>query len=274
MGFALIFYRQTLDLLLFPMASIDGEVKKEKIETYHISNPSDRELYYPLQKNSERLLSKSDTVAEEKSGKYLLPPGSFIEVSHTTAKKPALIAPLEGISTILKISFWISLIATSPFWLFLSFLFVAPALEQKRKKLFPPFFFLSILFFLAGISFGYCVTLPISNSYLYGFNEEIGMNLWSLSHYVDYVLILLFASGLSFELALLLFFLVHIAFLTPETMRSQRRGAILLSFILGALLTPPDILTQFLVAIPLIIFYELAILYGEIRRNTLRPTTS
>jgi len=72
------------------------------------------------------------------------------------------------------------------------------------------------------------------------------------------------ANALAFEIALILFFLVHLGILTPQMMQTKRRVMILVAFIVGALLTPPDVLTQVMLALPLIGLYELALLYGKI----------
>lgn len=178
-----------------------------------------------------------------------------------------ILSPTEGLMTTFKLSFWVALIGTSPFWLYQFLSFITPALTKEEKICLIPFFFFSILFFWMGILFCYKVTLPFSNSYLNMFNHKIGLNYWSLSHYVDYTLILLLGNGLAFEGISLLFCLVHWGVISPATLKDKRRYFILFSFILGALLTPPDIFTQCLLALPLIGCYELAIVYSYIRKS-------
>ena len=99
----------------------------------------------------------------------------------------------------------------------------------------------------------------------------MGQNAWTLNHYVNYVLLLCLGHAVAAELALLLLILVHFRFLSPSWLIAQRRYMIVLAFICGALLTPPDILTQLLLALPLIVLYEFAILYAKwLNRSTLK----
>ena len=111
----------------------------------------------------------------------------------------------------------------------------------------------------------YFITLPIANQYLSLFNSAIGQNSWTLALYVNYVLFLCMGHAIAAELALLLLILVHFRCLSAEWLISKRRHMIVAAFILGALLTPPDVLTQLLMAIPLIGIYELAIWYAKFR---------
>jgi sec-independent protein translocase protein TatC len=196
----------------------------------------------------------------------LLPPGAHAEYEHYVSTNRLLVlSPLEGMLISFKASFWIGLVGTSPLWIFVLLKFISPALRTNEKRLIWPFLGLSFSFVLAGLAFAFFLTIPLANQYLYAFNGEIGTNLWSLSNYVNYTLFLLLANAAAFEMGLVLFFLVHCRFLTAEQMRSKRRHMIVVAFILGALLTPPDVLTQFMLAIPLICLYELAILYACLR---------
>ncbi len=175
-----------------------------------------------------------------------------------------LLGPLEGMETTLKICFWVGLVATSPLWLFFVAQFIAPAFTQKQRIAFVPFAAFSFIFSGAGILFAYWITLPLANQMLYAFNAEIGINLWSYNSYISYTFLLLLANALAFEITLLMFFCVHIGLFTPAYMQSKRKVMILVAFILGALLTPPDVFTQVMIALPLIGLYELALLYARL----------
>lgn len=181
-----------------------------------------------------------------------------------------ILSPTEGLTTTFKLAFWVGLMGTSPMWLYQFLSFITPALTKKEKYCLFPFCFFSIFFFLIGILFCYHVTLPFSNSYLNYFNQQIGLNYWSLSNYIDYTVVLFLGNGLAFEGISLLFCMVHWGLLSPRTLKDKRRYFIVFSLILGAFLTPPDILTQLLLALPLIGCYELAILYSYIRTPSYR----
>jgi sec-independent protein translocase protein TatC len=177
-----------------------------------------------------------------------------------------ILGPLDGISSALKISGWAGLVLSSPVWLFFVFKFIQPALNPTERKLILPFFGLSFVFMSLGACLGFFIIIPIANNYLEAFNSEIGTNLWSLSQYLQFTLFLLLANALSFELSVIFFILVHYELISSNTMVAKRRHVVVLAFILGALLTPPDILTQLALAIPFIGLYETAILYSKFRR--------
>lgn len=265
LALSLLFYSSILNLLLSPLSSEPINLEIHEVRHQQVINSSSQAQLYTLSID-QQFIKSSDGVQEISPLTYSLSPNSSLEFSTTQKSQSlALLGPLEGMKTTLKICFWLGLVGTSPFWLYFVVRFIAPAVDYAHQRLIFPFFGLSLLFMGAGFLFAQTVTLPLINKLLYTFNEEIGTNLWSYANYIDYTLLLLLANGLAFELTLLLFFFVHIGVLTATFMRSHRRGMILLAFILGALLTPPDVLTQVLLAIPFIGLYELAILYAQAR---------
>ncbi|NGX42093.1 MAG: Sec-independent protein translocase protein TatC [Chlamydiae bacterium] len=174
-----------------------------------------------------------------------------------------ILSPSEGLMTALKTSFWVGLVATSPLWLFFLLQFIAPALRSNERKMIFPFIFFSLLFLSFGVLFSYFLTIPIANKYLNAFNEGLGVNLWTLSNYLDYTVTLMLANALAFELFVVLLFLVHYKWISADGMIAKRKVVLVSIFILSAILTPPDILTQFMLAFPLIGLYELTILYAK-----------
>ena len=116
-------------------------------------------------------------------------------------KQLVVLGPIDGIMTTIKTSFWIGLVGTSPFWVYQILKFVAPALNQKERSVLVPFLALSFLFLGFGFLFAFYVTIPLANQYLLAFNQEIGINLWSLSNYLDYTVILLLGHSLAFEIS-------------------------------------------------------------------------
>jgi sec-independent protein translocase protein TatC len=109
------------------------------------------------------------------------------------------------------------------------------------------------------------VTIPAANSYLLLFNANLGLNLWTLSNYLDYTFLLLIGNGIAFEIGLILLFLVHLGVVSAEFLASKRRHFIVIAFILAALLTPPEVMSQILLAIPLIGLFEASIFYAKLR---------
>lgn len=151
----------------------------------------------------------------------------------------ALLSPQEGLMTVFKLSFWIGVLATSPYWLFALLGFIRPGLNKPEKSGLAFFLLLSALFIALGVSLALFVTIPLANNYLYEFNSSIGINLWGFSSYVDYLLILLFAHGATFEIGALLLLLIHLQIIQWQTLADKRRHAILFALIVGAILTPP-----------------------------------
>ena len=185
-------------------------------------------------------------------------------------RSPLLImGPVEGLILVFKTCFWLSLAMTAPFWGWVWLRFILPGMYARERAILVPFLLCSLFCIACGCSLAYYVTLPLANEYLTLFNSAIGQNAWTLNHYVNYVLLLCLGHAIAAELALLLMILVHFRLLSPEWMISKRRHMIVAAFILGALLTPPDVLTQVLLAIPLIAIYELAILYAKWRNRVL-----
>jgi sec-independent protein translocase protein TatC len=262
------FHQAIIKGLTSPLAQTSFHVPMsdiaEKIETYRLSNRS------PLKRNFRLPIGSlgvdhSKGVVRMDDGSYEIPTGGSLNYVMPERKFPQLVVlgPLEGMFVALKTSFWVGLVASSPLWLWIGFQFVSPALKRHEKCLALPFFMLSCALVLAGAAFTFYVTIPISNSYLAAFNHEIGINLWSLSHYLDYTLFLLLANGLAFELGAIGLMAVHLGLVGTAWLSNKRRTAIVLAFIVAALLTPPDVLTQLMMAVPLIVFYEAIILYAR-----------
>ena len=199
--------------------------------------------------------------------------GESIEYWSPQPMQILLLSPLEGIATSLKLSFWLGIFITSPFWLYQIFLFLKPGLNPREYQLILPFFSLSIFFLILGGLFCYAITLPLANQYFVYFNQEMGTNAWSLSQYIDYSLILFLANGLAFEGAALFLLLIHFGILSADFMKKKRKLFAIVFLILGAVLTPPDVITQLLLALPLMLFYEIGILYARLRsRNLINGT--
>lgn len=178
-----------------------------------------------------------------------------------------ILGPLEGIAIALKTSLWVGVVWTSPLWLFILFHFIAPGLHKHERRVIIPFILLSICLMLLGACLAFKVTIPLANEYLISFNNTLGVNIWSLEQYLNYTIFLLLANSLAFEFFVLGIFAVHFGIITVERLGSHRRLAIVMAFIIGALLTPPDVFTQLMLAIPLILLYEIVILYARLKKK-------
>ena len=261
LGFALCFtfYKPLLHLLTRspPLQSL--EIKQKKLLN------TQSETTYTLAPH-EQLLNKSPNAIELKPNTYLLPKGESLLLSYTEKTTLKMFSPLEGMVATLKVTLWIAISLTSPIWLYLILAFIAPALKKETSRLLLPFWALTTALFFSGILFAWFLTLPFANHFLSSFNSEIGENLWGFSLYLDYTITLLLATGVAFESAAILLFLVYFGKITSNQLRSKRRHAIVAIFIISAILTPPDVFTQVMLAIPLMGLYEAVIFFA--RRQT------
>lgn len=264
---AFCFYDQVIEFVTLPLQYMDSELQgsssiKKHVWIYEsLENTSNASMELRLPKGA-RLVEGANA---EKKRQVVLAPGETIEYKHPKkVQNLAVFSPTEGISVALKVSAWVGLVVSSPLCLFLLLRFLAPGLQSSEKKLILPFLALSCLFVACGILFAAKLTIPFANRFLYSFNAEIGENFWSLSHYVSFTLTLALANGLAFECVVLLLFLVHMGVVSAEALINKRRHAVVGICILSAILTPPDVITQIFLAVPLIGFYEMTILYARL----------
>ncbi len=255
-----LFYKPLIQYLIQPAAPKGLHILEVKQK--RLSNPG-RETVYRLS-SSEQILEKSDKITEVEPGCYLMPKGESLLLSYTETDTLKIFSPLEGMVATLKITLWSAIALTSPIWLYMILTFVAPALKRETSRLLPAFWLLATSLFFAGLSFAWSITIPWANHFLAAFNQDVGENLWGFSLYLDYTLTLLLATGLAFESASVLLFLVHFGKLTANHLKKKRRHAIVAIFIISAILTPPDVFTQILLAIPLMGLYEGVIFYALI----------
>src|ERR1700761_7444259 len=148
-----------------------------------------------------------------------------------------------------------------PYLLYELWRFIKPALHEKERKAANGFVFYASVLFLMGVMFGYFVITPVSLNFLAGYTVSTSIdNLFSIDSYISSVSTLTLATGLVFELPILVYILANLGVATPKFMRETRRYAIVIILIIAAVVTPtPDMLTMTVVAIPLLLLYELSI---------------
>ncbi len=142
-------------------------------------------------------------------------------------------------------------------------MFLAPALYQREKGYVIPFVLFSSILFVAGSLFGYFIVFPYGFKFFISFATEDIQALPSVKQYFSFAIRLLFVFGLVFEMPVVVFFMTKIGLITPDSMKKFRKLAILSAFILSAILTPPDVATQIMMALPLIVLYEISIIISQ-----------
>lgn len=156
--------------------------------------------------------------------------------------------------------FMVGIIMGAPLFFHQIWKFVTPALESKEKhKTQFVVFFISFLF-MVGVSFGYFILTPFALQFFTHFQiSELVRNDFDINEYFSSLTMWVLSTGIIFQLPMVSYFLSRIGLLTPVFMRAYRRHAIVVFFILGAFLTPPDPISQVMVAVPLILLYEISI---------------
>jgi sec-independent protein translocase protein TatC len=165
----------------------------------------------------------------------------------------------EAFFTYLKTSFLAGILLASPVLLYQFWMFVAPGLYKKERRVLGPIIAVTSLFFIGGALFGYFVVFPSGFKFLLGFGTDYIRTLPAMREYLDFSTKLLFIFGIVFELPVLLAFLAKIGVVSIEYLKRNRKYAVILSFVAGAFLTP-DVISMILMAIPLMVLYEIGIL--------------
>jgi len=146
-----------------------------------------------------------------------------------------------------------------PYVLFHIWQFVSAGLREEEKKYVKLFGPASGILFIIGCAFAYGVCIPISLKFLLGFSNDLIVPMINIKSYFSFIGTMLLAFGVIFELPLILVFLAKIGIATPEFLKQKRKYAIIIILIASALITPPDVITQLIMAVPLIILYEIGI---------------
>ncbi|MGC9457922.1 MAG: twin-arginine translocase subunit TatC [Halothiobacillaceae bacterium] len=164
----------------------------------------------------------------------------------------------------LKLAGFTALFVSVPYLLYQLWAFVAPGLYKNERQLILPLVLSSTALFYIGAAFAYFAVFPVVFGFLASTTPEGVAMMTDINEYLGFVITLFFAFGLAFEVPVATVLLVIVGAVTPEQLAEKRRYAILIAFIIGAILTPPDILSQFMMAIPVWMLYELGILISRV----------
>ena len=197
-------------------------------------------------------------------------------ISFIPSKNPGInlvfLAPAEALWMHMKIAFISALIITSPLIFFEIWRFIAPGLMDKEKKYAIPFIITTTFLFLIGALFCFIIVLPFAMNFLLNYKTENLQPMISVDKYVDFCLKFIMAFGAIFELPVILVFLTRMGILTNEFLAKNRKYAVLIAFIVAAVLTPtPDAFNQTLMAVPIIILYEAGIWASRILNRKKKP---
>lgn len=183
------------------------------------------------------------------------------------------LSPTEPLFILLKISLVFGLIIASPVILYQIWRFVEPAMYPNEKRLVIPVTLFSIILFLLGACFAYFAVLPIALKFLIGigFSQLQATPFLSVNLYVSFLLKMIVGFGIAFEMPIILYLLQRAGIVTEDQLRSFRKYFVVIAFTVGALIAP-DVTTQVLMALPLLILYEISIILGKLARRKSKTT--
>jgi sec-independent protein translocase protein TatC len=168
-------------------------------------------------------------------------------------------APAEAFFTYLKIAILAAIVLACPVIFYHFWKFISPGLYKHERKAVWPFVAISSVLFIVGTVFCYAMVFPYAFQFFMSFATDEIVPMLSLKQYLSFSATLLFAFGVIFEMPMVLVFLGRLGVVSSRALRRQRKFAILIMFVAGAMLTPPDVITQIMMAMPLIILYEVSI---------------
>ena len=192
----------------------------------------------------------------------MAPAGNFTELPQN---KPVYTELTEFIGIAMKASLFVGVFGSLPFLLWQMVMFSSPGLNPTEKRYLYSLMPITILVFLAGSAFGYFMLFPPAVKFLLTFGSNVATPMIRIGNYINLMLSLLFWMGIVFELPIILFFLSRIGVVSPEFLARNRRWAIVIAFVLGAIITPTlDPINQAFVAGPIIVLYEVGVLLSKV----------
>ena len=165
--------------------------------------------------------------------------------------------------TPLKLPFFVAVLVSIPYILYQIWAFIAPGLYRHEKRLAVPLLASSVLLFYFGMAFAYFVVFPLLFSFVTGIGLTGVATMTDISKYLDFVLQLFFAFGFAFEIPVATVLLIHAGVISPEGLVKKRPYIVVGCFVVGMLLTPPDVFSQILLAVPMWMLFEVGVFFGK-----------
>lgn len=160
---------------------------------------------------------------------------------------------------------WVGFIVGFPYVLYELWKFISPGLHPNERRHSKGFIFIASFLFFMGVLFGYYVVAPLSINFLGTYQvSEIVLNEFDLDSYISTVRTAVIACGVLFELPIIIYFLTKVGIVTPEILRKYRKIALVVVLILSAVITPPDVASQIIVAVPVLILYQVSIYISRV----------
>ena len=186
---------------------------------------------------------------------------SIVAFVTAPAGKLYYMRPAEAFFIYLKVGIVSGALLASPLIFYQLWAFIMPAFSMKQRLRLSGLAALSVLLFVAGLCFAYNFVLPLGWAFFTGFGAQNIQSMISMENYIDFILVVLLPFGVIFELPLLLTIGACCGLITSFALKKYRRYVIFISFLIAAILTPPDIVSQVMLALPLLLMYELSIIF-------------
>lgn len=167
----------------------------------------------------------------------------------------------------MKVAMMTAFVITLPYTLYQVWAFIAPGLYSHEKRLVLPLVFVSSFLFLCGMAFAYFAALPLVFEFITHFAPQGVAVMTDIGKYLDFVLSMFIAFGITFEVPIFVVILVRMGIVSIEKLKEIRRYVLVGAFVVGAIFTPPDVVSQFMLAVPLYLLYELGILVAGLVAN-------
>ncbi len=172
-------------------------------------------------------------------------------------------SPYEAFFIKIKADLFFAVILAFPFIIFQIWNFISPGLYENEKKIALPVILVSFVLFLLGVFFSYFIVSPMTLKFFLSFEDNTMHALLSASKYFGYVMMMLFSFGLMFLMPIFLLMLMRAGIFSPQGLASKRKYIIIIILVVSAVFTPPDVLSQVLLAVPLYLLFELSLLVGK-----------
>lgn len=171
---------------------------------------------------------------------------------------------ISPFSTPLKMTFFASILLGIPFILYQIWAFIAPGLYKHEKRLAVPLLISSVLLFYLGMAFAYFVVFPLLFSFITGIGLTGVATMTDITKYLDFVVQIFFAFGFAFEIPIATVLMIHAGVVSPDDLVKKRPYIVVGCFVVGMILTPPDIFSQILLAIPMWMLFEIGVFFGRL----------